>query len=90
MSDKLRIAKQFIAALKAGLVAVLEALVRLTGHGSLVASQVVGLNANTVDGDDITNLQVDDVTDMEEVDVELFSLTRAVWLKACHGNLNLN
>ena len=87
---KATLSHEFLTALEAGLVELLEALIGLTGHSGLVASQVVGFNANTVDGDDVTDLQMDDVTGMEFVDVKFLCATLAIRLKACHHDLNLN
>lgn len=80
-------ARTFSSALEANFEGFLSALVRLTGHGSLVGRELVALDEETIDGDDIAVLEVDDITDVQIVDVDFDWLGFAVWSRARNINL---
>lgn len=51
--------------------------IRLSGHGRLVALEVVSSEVDTIGGDDITGLEVEDITDDDVVDGDEDSFTVA-------------
>lgn len=75
------------SALEADFKGLLSALVGLTSHGSLVDKQLAALDEETVDGDDITILEADDVTDVQEVEVEFVGRDFAVGTGASNEDL---
>ena len=60
-----------VAAFEADVEGLFPTLVRLSRHGCLVGLKLAGVDDEAVDGDDKTVVQVDDVTDVQEVDMDL-------------------
>ena len=65
----------------------LTTLIRLSSHGSLVSHHLVARDADTIDGDDVTSLQVHDITDLKLVRVQLLGRNIVILIEACHIDL---
>ena len=52
----------------------LAALIRLTSHSSFVGHHLVALDADAIDGDNITGLEVDDIADLKFLRVKALKL----------------
>lgn len=59
------------SALEADVERFLSTLVGLSSHGGLIHEELLALNKETVDGDNITVLEMDDVTNVQMVEVKL-------------------
>ena len=64
-----------LTALHAGLVCFFPALVTLSCHGCFVRSELVSTEENAINGDDYSVLENADISDADEVVVDLINCT---------------
>ena len=76
--------------LNASVEGLLSALIRLTSHGSFVGGELVTREEDTIDGDQHTVTEVNDVTDVEEIDMDGEFSGIAIFARAGNSNLISN